>query len=355
VVVGANLTSAALSSATSLVESNTKAAFTVRANPYSGYTLNVGAYSGTNAPYLQNAVYNGGSAAGPLHLNPFGGNVSVGAVNPTARLHVQTGVAGETPAQFVGPTLSGIYVDFVGAAQNIYDADAHTFRTKAGGSTRIFVDTARTYIMGSATGEPYALGVRYNPTGGTVYFGATNATTTPDVQISNSGGSSLMTLQNGGNVGIGTTAPGYKLDVRRSNSYVQFCDSVYQTAKFGPREANDGYCTILKSWTTAATVSYWQEDYGAAFWSVKQVINSIAQPPQFYILTNGNVGIGTTTPTAKLDILGNNIRLQTFSTPVNGATPTAGNLGEIRLDANYLYVCTGTGTTTWKRVALTAF
>jgi hypothetical protein len=48
-----------------------------------------------------------------------------------------------------------------------------------------------------------------------VYFGATDGTATPNVQISNSGGLALMTLQNGGNVGIGTAspAPSAKLEI----------------------------------------------------------------------------------------------------------------------------------------------
>ena len=65
----------------------------------------------------------------------------------------------------------------------------------------------------SAASEPYGVGVRYVSTGGAVYFGATNGTATPDVQISNAGGLALMTLLNGGNVGINNATPTYKLDV----------------------------------------------------------------------------------------------------------------------------------------------
>ena len=65
----------------------------------------------------------------------------------------------------------------------------------------------------AAASEPYSVGARYISTGGAVYFGATNGTATPDVQISSAGGSALMTLLNGGNVGIGTASPSYKLAV----------------------------------------------------------------------------------------------------------------------------------------------
>ena len=65
----------------------------------------------------------------------------------------------------------------------------------------------------AAASEPYAVGARYISTGGAVYFGATNGTATPDAQISAAGGGALMTLLNGGNVGIGTASPGTKLEV----------------------------------------------------------------------------------------------------------------------------------------------
>jgi len=59
----------------------------------------------------------------------------------------------------------------------------------------------------SAASEQYAVAARYVSTGGPVYFGAASASATPDAVISAAGGATLMTLQNGGNVGIGTTTP----------------------------------------------------------------------------------------------------------------------------------------------------
>jgi hypothetical protein len=60
----------------------------------------------------------------------------------------------------------------------------------------------------------------------------------------------------------------------------------------------------------------------------------------------GNVGLGAT-PTAKLDINSDVLRLRTAKTPASaGAT---GNAGDICWDASYLYVCTATNT--WRRIA----
>ena len=64
--------------------------------------------------------------------------------------------------------------------------------------------------------------------------------------------------------------------------------------------------------------------------------------------SNGNFGINTDTPTEKLDVNSDSIRLRTAKTPAS-ATAT-GTQGQIAWDANYMYVCTATNT--WKRVAL---
>jgi hypothetical protein len=73
------------------------------------------------------------------------------------------------------------------------------------------VSSGRSFF--SANSELFAIGARYSLTGGSVYFGATDATATPGVQISAATGANLMNLLNGGNVGIGTSTPGSKLEV----------------------------------------------------------------------------------------------------------------------------------------------
>lgn len=60
---------------------------------------------------------------------------------------------------------------------------------------------------------------------------------------------------------------------------------------------------------------------------------------------SGDIGIGTTSPTTKLDVNNNKFRLRTANTP-SSSTDT-GNQGDICWDADYLYVCIATNT--WKR------
>jgi hypothetical protein len=64
--------------------------------------------------------------------------------------------------------------------------------------------------------------------------------------------------------------------------------------------------------------------------------------------SSGNVGIGTSSPTAKLDVSSDVIRLRTAKTPASASA--TGNAGDIAWDSSYIYVCVATNT--WKRVAI---
>jgi hypothetical protein len=67
-----------------------------------------------------------------------------------------------------------------------------------------------------------------------------------------------------------------------------------------------------------------------------------------FLKASGDVGIATTSPTQKLDVNDDSIRVRTAKTP-SSASDT-GTAGQIAWDANYIYVCTATDT--WKRVAI---
>jgi hypothetical protein len=76
---------------------------------------------------------------------------------------------------------------------------------------------------------------------------------------------------------------------------------------------------------------------------------------QFLIRAAGGVGIGTASPTARLDVNGatgyNQLRMRTSYTPT-GTGDTNGNVGDIAWDTNYVYVKTDAG---WKRTQLSTF
>ena len=70
---------------------------------------------------------------------------------------------------------------------------------------------------------------------------------------------------------------------------------------------------------------------------------------------SGEVGVGITDPSSKLDVSGSNgydqFRMRTTYTPTGTSDPN-GNTGDVAWDDSYVYVKTSTG---WKRAALTTW
>lgn len=118
-----------------------------------------------------------------------------------------------------------------------------------------------------------------------------------------SNGNVISTTQN---VGIGTTAPGFKLDVAgdiRSNNFILPSKGrigLNLTDNFTYQDQIMGYYSIgwyKDSWDPG-TVGLWQSSYGGIrFFTAGQYRMGINR--------SGNVGIGTENPTQKLEINGN--------------------------------------------------
>ena len=65
----------------------------------------------------------------------------------------------------------------------------------------------------------------------------------------------------------------------------------------------------------------------------------------------GALGIGTSAPSCKLDVVDDHIRVRTSKTPSSAAA--SGDAGDIAWDSSYVYVCVAANT--WKRAALSAW
>ena len=164
--------------------------------------------------------------------------------------------------------------------------------------------TSASYAL-NATSASYALNATsasFAPTATNVFlqggnsFGTTALLGTNDVQNLQfeTSGSVRMTISSSGNVGIGTTSPAYKLDVNGSAySSLGLITQGYTIAASGlniEMGTVSGYAQINSyNRTTSA--------YGSFRLDGSNIILNSA--------SGGNVGIGTTSPTAKLHISGN--------------------------------------------------
>jgi len=146
-----------------------------------------------------------------------------------------------------------------------------------------------------------------------------------------------------GKVGIGTASPPYTFSVN---------GSLYGTSYF---YTNSGYTTssvsrskIVSGVRAGGGADVWEFHSGNAVYTGGSHTWFIDAVAKLIINSAGNVGFSTTTPTAKVDINSDILRLRTAKTPASASA--SGNTGDICWDTDYIYICIATNT--WKRVAI---
>ena len=90
---------------------------------------------------------------------------------------------------------------------------------------------------------------------------------------------------------------------------------------------------------------------GLFFPAVGQAAFGTAGVEAIRIDASQRMGLGTSTPTGKLDINDSKVRVRTAQTP--SSATASGNQGEICWDSSYVYICVATNS--WKRSAIAAW
>jgi hypothetical protein len=207
------------------------------------------------------------------------GNVGIGTTSPTTKLYVSGSVT----------ALDGRFISNV-----------------TSGTDKYFLD-----CYGTSTNQIFALYENSN----TAYL---NSYSSMAFRANQNGGSGGYFVFSGANVGIGTTVPTAKLQIG-TQTYATAPDATYFVAGNddfsgpGPVGAISGYPTAAnKNQVTASlfdVVSGWEVVNGSHALLRASAYNVIDSTPAFVVLNNGNVGIGTSSPTSKLDVTGGNIEL----------------------------------------------
>ena len=174
--VGVGVTPSAWASGNKFIDVNASASY--------------GAFGSTDSMMLANAYWNGTNW------------IRKNANNAWRMVMESSSGAPSWTFQYAGNSTAGSTISWSEAMR--IDTSGNVGIGTSSPTSKLHVSGGRTDL--TANSETFALGVRYNSSGGLYYIGATNSAT-PDMVFSQVGGSERMRLTNAGNLLVGTTSP----------------------------------------------------------------------------------------------------------------------------------------------------
>ena len=267
-------------------------------------SLSVGSY-GTSpyAVWLQSGDNrNGGTTTYPLVLNPIGGNVGIGTTSP-----------GGTAAN--GFTL--------GANSRVLELNSAAIST---GYPSLYLRNSNRSVGLDITVDPV--------TTGTVFLDSRYPTVSPTTPggfrfrvATDSTAVDALSINNSGNVGIGTTSPEASLQISKTLSNAPYKALILQNNDSGVRLASTIYMDFANDNTAvprARILSGGETDWSGYDGYLSFLTDDDGTlGERVRITSTGNVGIGTTAPTNILSLGGNSAR--TFWLERHTTANTAGN------------------------------
>jgi hypothetical protein len=260
-----------------------------------------------------------------------GGNVGIGTTNPTAKLDIGPGSSGADTVVMVGGTgngnLKARHIEgklHNSTASDIlhlnYYADDDVSIVAGGGNVMIGAGTAiaKLDVAGDTRSTNFQVnsGGRYKIGNANQYITGTNDTAIDIV----TGGSTSLRVAHSGNVGIGTTSPYTKLDIRpdtitgltlptfgqsaHSGLHIVPSGTATTEAWYGITFGNTAGGTSERERTTAGIFTSAHGSYGNKLYFATSNSWATGAVSRMMIDHNGNVGIGTTSPAEKLHIQG---------------------------------------------------
>ncbi len=309
-----------------------------------GSKLNVSGGAGIGSAYATTALSDGvlavasklsvGSSSTSTGVAYFNGNVGIGTTSPGSKLNVSGGAAiGSSYATSVisdgnlaiagnvgiGTVVPGAKLDVAGVIRG--NNDIETTRSAVSGGMLLLSSASSSGMLPfyENLSEDTTIGTwfRIRPTGiGTTGFSTSafylqaeqnglGALTSGNLFQLLNGITAKLTVDYSGNVGIGTTAPGYNLDIFQPVSGSAYVNVGANSGSAGFKmTASTNPWTIQQKTDAKLYFTYGSSDLAA-------------------IDTSGNVGIGTTSPAAGLDVQNAQTAASGTATGVNFAQTLA--------------------------------
>lgn len=255
-------------------------------------------------------------------------SVGIGTTSLDAKFHVLQSTSGATAAKFEGGG-GKILVDYNGSGAHYFDATNHYLRNAAGTVNFVIANSSGVFVN-TPLSAPVA-GYKFTVTGGNIRLDNENGWIAGNNSFSLYGdisSSAGLTVASSGNIGIGTTSPSAKLHISGGNVLI-----------------NSGY--YLKF---ASSNNFIVGD------SNDTVAFGTGGSSRMYLVSNGNIGLGTSTPQSTLHVngvvsFGSNVSFSTLSNDGsnnailnanNGLKLQCGGLDRLYIDPSTGYIGIGT-------------
>ena len=263
---------------------------------YLGNASDQGNYYDNTTHYFRNR----GGASNYVIINNYG-NVGIGTSSPTAKLHIYNGSSHfEATSNGNAAIVAGLYALQIAPLSN-RDSTAGSYYGGIAFNHLLNHNGVSTY-----NGAPQAwIGTRLQDTAGSERDYLVFATK-PGTGTSGTGNDipiERMCIDRDGLVGIGTTSPAYKLDVS-GNLRISGSGSTVGTFK---SSASSCFISLVDSSGDSVFLGNDDGDF------LIQTPTS-AYSTKLIVKDDGNVGIGTTSPTAKLVVMGDDVNNYAKST-----------------------------------------